>query len=119
MEVVRNKDNQLITEYEGVEYKLIPTSSKIPSFIEENEDETFTIKTRKRSYVMKELSGEDLEKARALAPKIGKSEEAVIALKSLVDSDMNESDFFKLGGATYVKLTGAVQYIYELNDFLQ
>lgn len=92
---------------------------KLPKFLKENEDGTYTITAKGKEYVMKEVSGSHLENARKLATSMNKSEEAVIAMKSLVSPEINESDFFDLPGSVYLKLTGATQYIYGLTDFLE
>lgn len=119
VEVKQNNEGKLITEYEGVEYKLIPVNRKMPSFINENEDGTFTVTAKGKEYILKELSGSQVDNARKLAGSMNKPEESVIAMKSLVSPELDESEFFDLPGSIYMKLTGAIQYIYELTDFLE
>lgn len=119
VEIKKDEKGQLIAEYEGIDYKLIPRNRKMPSFIIQNEDGTYTVQTKEGDFTLKELSGEKLDSARRIAAQIGKSEEPVIAAKSIVKPQLDQSEFFDLPGSVYMKLTGAIQYIYELTDFLE
>lgn len=91
---------------------------KIPSWLNENEDGTWTATIKGTEYVFKELSGRELESAKNIAEKKGKSEDAMIAAKSLTSPEIKESDFVDLPGSIYLKLIGAVQFVYELDNFL-
>jgi len=90
----------------------------VPSFITENEDGTYTIKTRDGDFVMEEMAGDVVEKCERLAEKTKTSYEALLAVKSIIKPSISDNDFSKLKGSTFMKLKIAVVYVYGLNDFL-
>ena len=92
---------------------------KLPKFMKENDDGTYTITAKGKEYVLKELTGREIEKARKVAESQKIDESAAFAMRGLVSPEMNESDFVDLPGAVYFKLTGATKWIYELDDFLE
>lgn len=92
---------------------------KIPKFITENEDGTYTVLAKGKEYVLEELDGEGLEKAKTVASNLKTvSEDAMIAARSLKSPEMSDSDFLKLPGSIYAKLIAATAYVYEFDDFL-
>ena len=105
-----------LTEKEKLAAKEV--MSKKPSYIIENEDGTFTIKTRHRDYTMKELSGEEVEKCEKLSDNTNVEIDVLLASRSIVDEDITDATFNKIPGSDYFKLKMAVAYIYGMNDFL-
>lgn len=89
-----------------------------PKFIIENDDGTFTIQTRHRTYTMKELNGEEVEKLETLSENTKQEIDVLLASRSIVDEDITDVSFKKIPGSDYYKLKLAVTYIYGMNDFL-
>jgi len=97
---------------------------KKPSFVEENEDGTYTLKLKKEDLlpdgelIIEEQNGETIESCTRLAEKTNSNMEILLARRSCLKPKLSDSDFSKLKGSNYMKIKFATMYIYGFNDFL-
>jgi len=98
--------------------------AKMPKFITENEDGTYTIKLKKETLIpdgeviMQELNGDAIESCTKLGEATKKEMEVLLARRSCTKPKLSDEDFSKLKGSNYMKLKYATIIVYGLNDFL-
>jgi len=98
--------------------------AKVPQFITENEDGTYTVKLKKEKLIpdgkviMEELNGDAIESCTKLAEVIKKEMEVLLARRSCKEPKLSDEEFSKLKGSNYMKLKYATIVVYGLNDFL-
>jgi len=106
------------------EDELLDNLKKMPSWIKENEDGTFTLSLKKENLipdgkvVMEEQNGQVLESCQKLSTSTGKEMEVLLARRSIISPKLTDEDFDKLKGSNFIKLKYAVMKIYGLADFL-
>lgn len=111
-----NEDTKMSKEMEET---MMSKMKDMPSFMTENEDETYTIKCRKRDFILKELSGGGVEKSNDLASKSGKDEVTILIQKSLITPEISDMDFSDaILGHELIRLKSAITWLYGLMDFL-
>ena len=97
---------------------------KMPEFITENEDGTYTIKLKKEKLIpdgkviMDELNGDAIESCTRLEEATKKEMEVLLARRSCTKPKLTDEDFLNLKGSNYMKLKFAVMSIYGFGDFL-
>ena len=91
---------------------------EMPPFITKNDDGKYIVTSNGKEYIMEEQSGAVMEKCQRLADKTNTNMETLLAVKSLVEPKLTDSEFMDLPGSTFTKIRLAVVYIYGLNDFL-
>ena len=85
----------------------------------ENENETFTIKTKSGDYVMEELTDEQVERATKMSQKTGVPLTKFLAVRSITEPKVTDSEFSNLKSSTTVRLKYAATKINGISDFLQ
>lgn len=90
---------------------------KLPKFLTENDDGTWTVEAKGKQYVFQELNGGQVLNARKSAEKLQLSEEVVLAMKSLKSPEMSQSDILDLPGSVMFKFAKAMEFVYGIDDF--
>ena len=84
----------------------------------ENDDDTFTVKTKQGDYIMEELTDDEIEKITKLSQKVNKTVQALLAAKCIKSPEVSDSDFGKLKSSTTSRLKFTAMKINGLMDFL-
>lgn len=88
-------------------------------WIIENDDGTYTVKTKTDDIVLKEVNGEEVDKAFKLSETTGKDVPTILLMKSIIDKEKyDDRTILTLPGSTYLKLKAAIVNVYGLKDFL-
>ena len=84
----------------------------------ENEDGTYTVKTKKGEYKMKELIDEEVESCTRLSEKTNTSLQKLLATRSIVEPKTSDRDFGSLPSSVSARLKFAAMDINGLTTFL-
>ena len=98
---------------------------KMPSFLVENEDGTYTLTLKKEelipdgTIILEEKGGKIIERCEKMAARIDKEMEVLLARHSCKEPKLTDEQIEDLKGSNYMKLKYATMFVYGLNDFLQ
>ncbi len=92
--------------------------NKIPQWLTENENETWTVKGKKKDYILEEQNGGVIDSCQKLAEKTNTPMESLLASRSTKEPKLSDAEIKELKGGDYMRLKMAIVYIYGLNDFL-
>jgi hypothetical protein len=97
--------------------ELMEKMQKLPSWIIENEDGTYTVKTKDGDFIMEEQSGEVIDKVNRLSEKTNVDVDSLLVTRSLIEPKLSDEDLKKLKGSSYMRLKAAIAYVYDMTDF--
>lgn len=101
-----------------VEDAILKAIAEKPKWLEEQEDGSFKIDTKKGVFILEEQSGEIMEQCSRIAEKTNKSMESLLARRTIKSPETTDDEFSKLPGSVYTKIKMATIFIHGLNDFL-
>ena len=96
-------------------------NNELPKFMKELENGKYEVKGRHNVYVLEEKTAKVINLCKKLAENSNDKHtfEDFLLLRSIVSPEIDETTFInELKGSDYFKLSGAINYVYGLNDFL-
>ena len=91
---------------------------KKPEWVVENEDGTYTIKTKEGDFTFEEQSGEVVDRVNRMSEKTSKDVESLLVVRSSVEPKLTDEKLLELKGSTYMKLKYGISFVYGLQDFV-